>query len=98
MREKKPELKQVSTEITFVWMVMQSGSFIRGFEDARRGVPFDWRVGASDSDHKDAAWNYERGRQFAFVAPISMPLLIRGRLNKTAEALFMAAYRRRIIL
>jgi hypothetical protein len=73
---------------------MERPAFAQGFEDARRGVPFDWRVG---SDHTNAAWSYERGRQFAHIAPLDMPLQIDGRLNRKAVALCKAAFKRNLI-
>jgi hypothetical protein len=44
-----------TTEVTIA-MIMASPEFARGLDDARKGVPFDWRNGD---------WEYERGRLFA---------------------------------
>jgi hypothetical protein len=79
---------QVKTRRTTVVAVMSTPEFDKGFEDARRGVPFDWRI---DS------WEYERGRHLACIAPIDMPLRIGGKLNLKAVALYNAAVKRRYI-
>ena len=39
----------------------------------------------------DQQWAYERGRQFALIAPASMPLRKKGRLNLEALALLVAS-------
>ena len=72
---------------------MSSPEFKRGLDDARKGRPFDWRVGGWDG-----AWDYERGRQFAFIAPLDWPLRIGGRLNPKAVALYAAASKRKLVL
>jgi hypothetical protein len=68
---------------------MSSREFERGFEDVRRGVPFDWRI---DS------WEYERGRHFGHIAPLNMPLRIGVKLNLKAVALYDAAVQRRYVI
>jgi hypothetical protein len=69
---------------------MRSPAFERGFEDARRGVAFDWRVDD---------WQYERGRLLAHLAPRDLALFLDGRnLNPKAVALFDAAFNRRLIV
>jgi hypothetical protein len=74
---------------------MKRLEFARGFKDARAGIPFDWRIGGDDID---AAWDYERGRHFAFIAPLDMPLHINSKLNPKAVALCDAAFDRDLIL
>ena len=69
--------------------IMASPEFARGLDDARKGVPFDWRNGD---------WNYERGRLFAHIAPLGMPLWIAGHLNPKAVALCEAAFDRKLII
>jgi len=76
---------------------MESREFARGFEDARRGIPFDWRIGADATD-ANASWHYERGRLFAHIAPLNMPLRISGFLNPKALALCGAAFKREFII
>jgi len=46
----------------------------------------------------NGAWNYERGRDFAHIARLDMPLRTRGRLNPEAVALCKAAFKRRLLL
>jgi hypothetical protein len=81
--------RQVKTRRTTVLAVMSTREFERGFEDVRRGAPFDWRINS---------WQYERGRHFAYIAPISMPLKIGGKLNLKAIALYDAAVQRRYVI
>lgn len=69
--------------------------FARGLEDARNGRPFDWTVG---SKHPNAAWQYERGRAFGFIAPLNMPLRIGSKLNPKAVALCRAAFDRKLVV
>ena len=81
--------KQVPTKQVTTAMIMASPEFARGLDDARKGVPFDWRNGK---------WNYERGRLFAHIAPLGMPLRIDGHLNPKAVALCEAAFDREFII
>lgn len=74
---------QVKTIGVTLAQIMGSPAFERGFNDARKGIPFDWRVGSRTND----AWNYERGRHFAYIAPLDMPLRIGGKLNPKAIVL-----------
>lgn len=82
--------------------IMDSAAFAQGVNDKRTGrspaydeFTFDQVDGetfakASINRH----WNYERGRQWAAVAPLSMPLKIDGSLNPKAIALYRAARKR----
>ena len=78
-----PRLPQVKTGPFTVKSIMGTDEFERGFGDARKGRPFDWRIGGDDID---AAWDYERGRLLAHLAPLDMPLWINGKLNPKAAA------------
>ena len=78
-----PRLPQVKTVPFTVKSIMSTDEFERGFRDARKGRPFDWRIGGDDID---AAWDYERGRLLAHLAPLDMPLWINGKLNPKAAA------------
>ena len=73
---------------------MGSPEFALGLEEARKGVPFDWRSGADNG----TAWNYERGRLFGHIAPLDMPLRIGAKLNPRAVALCNSAFRRSLML
>jgi hypothetical protein len=88
------EQKQISTISITVQEIMETSEFARGFEDARAGIAFDWRIGSA-TNH---SWSYERGRQFAHIAPITMALRINGKLNRKALLLCSAAFAREIIL
>jgi hypothetical protein len=81
-------VKQAQTRKTTTIVIMSSPAFETGFSDARRGIPFDWRI---------EDWGYERGRLFGFIAPTSMSLKVGGKLNLKAVALYDAAVQRRLI-
>jgi hypothetical protein len=87
--------EQVWTIPVPVTVIMRSPHFERGFNDARKGLPFDWRVGGADGDD---TWSYERGRLFAHIAPLNMPLRIKGKLNPKAVALCDTAFNRNLIV
>jgi hypothetical protein len=75
--------EQVETALTTIDEIMKSKAFERGFDEQRAG-----RKPRYDEEHGNASWNYERGRQFAIIAPASMQLRLPGsrRLNpKAAE-------------
>jgi hypothetical protein len=59
---------------------MSDPKFALGVADVRanRGYPADYDT------WKDDCWAYERGRQWAQIAPRSLPLKIKGRLNPQA--------------
>jgi hypothetical protein len=82
-------MKQASTQSTTIRSIMSSPDFDLGLTDVRRGIPFDWRNGA---------WEYERGRLFAHIAPLNMPLRIDGKLNPKAIALLEAAFYRKFVI
>jgi hypothetical protein len=88
--------KQVKTKLTTTAKIMSSPAFGVGFNDARTGIPFDWRKGA-DTAGTNGAWDYERGRLFAHIAPITMLLYINSELNPEAVSLFDAASDRKLI-
>jgi hypothetical protein len=73
----------VSTEV-----LMRPDAFRRGVDEVRSGVAPDFDAPIDDD------WAYERGRQWALIAPRSMPLYIGNRINPKAVALFDGAYRR----
>jgi hypothetical protein len=55
--------------------IMRSGAFRRGVEEYRAGRRFD-------DTYND--WNYERGRQWAAIAPRDLPVFIGRRINPAA--------------
>ena len=81
--------KQVPTWFITTKAIMASPAFELGLDDVRRGIPFDWRIDK---------WEYERGRLFAFIAPLDMPLRVGNKLNPKAVALFDAASNRKLIV
>ena len=68
---------------------MASSEFRLGFQEARNGIPFDWRNGA---------WEYERGRLFAHLAPLNMPLRVGQQINPKAVTLLEAAFKRKLVI
>jgi hypothetical protein len=68
--------------------IVASKEFARGFDEVRRGLPFN-------PDNDD--WDYERGRLFGRIAPLDMPLRIGRRLNPRALALAEAAFKRNLL-
>ena len=88
---------QVETEQIGASYFLESRDFARGVEDvrARRPPRFDdyaWDQGGMPAT--DRQWAYEKGRQFATIAPRSMPLRIKGKLNLDALRLLVAAINR----
>ena len=84
----KRETDQVKTVPVSARTIMARKAFRLGFEDQRAGRKprYDEEQSTNDS------WDYERGRQFAIVAPAKMQLRLSGsrRLNPRAVALFTA--------
>lgn len=76
--------EQCETVQTTIWAIMRSAAFRAGVNDVRTGRParFDEFTGANED------WSYERGRQWATLAPMNMPLLIGRRINPKAEAVW----------
>jgi hypothetical protein len=97
---KIPHLKdrdQVETEHLGASYFLESRDFARGVEDVRAGRPprFDeyaWDQGGTPAT--DRQWAYEKGRQFAIIAPKTMPLRTNGKLNLDALRLLVAAINR----
>jgi hypothetical protein len=89
--------QQVATVAVDAASIMRRAAFLRGFNDVRAGRPacFDaYNFNQGNEDRKDlvnASWDYERGRQFATIAPVSMPLRRRGKLNRAALFLYLMA-------
>jgi hypothetical protein len=81
--------RQIRTISVATTTIMRDIDFERGFEDARNGIPFDWRIGS---------WGYERGRLLAHIAPLAMQLRIGSKLNPKAIALCEAAFQRKLII
>ena len=58
--------KQIVTRNVKISTVMRSAAFMRGFNEARKGVAMDYDV-FTESGETSKRWNYERGRLFGFV-------------------------------
>jgi hypothetical protein len=74
--------KQADEKRVTVASIVRSKEFAAGVDDVRSGRPprFD--------DPVAFTWDYERGRQFAMLAPMRMQVKIDGRVNPKAVALF----------
>jgi len=81
--------KQARTRSVSLHDIIASREFARGLEEVRTGLPFN-----PDNDE----WNYERGRAFGHIAPLSMPLRIGRALNPKALALAEAAFERKLLI
>lgn len=73
---------QADTRAVSTRTIMLSIAFRWGCNDYRAQRPF------RDDLPPNWDWNYERGRQFAAVAPRNMPIKVNGRLNADAVAIF----------
>jgi hypothetical protein len=69
--------------------LMRPAAFRRGVEEVRTGVAPNF-----DAPDIEDFWAYERGRQWALIAPCSMSLYVGSRINPKAIALFERAYQR----
>jgi hypothetical protein len=81
--------EQARTHAVTTFDIVSSEEFARGLDEVRNGLPFN-----PDID----SWNYERGRCFGFIAPLDMPLRIKGKLNPKALALADAAFNRKLLI
>jgi len=86
------EAEQVATTFTTTREIMMAASFAAGVADVRAGKP------ARFDSFSPGAWGYERGRAWALLAPMSMPLRIGRKLNPEAMRLFDTAWLRGEIL
>jgi hypothetical protein len=87
------DIKQAPTVPASTPQIMRHPDFAVGFDDIRNGRPFD-----PDRAHTNDSWAYERGRLFGAIAPLNMPLRIRGKLNPQAVRLCEAAFARRLVI
>jgi hypothetical protein len=81
---------QADVRSTTTWAIMRSPEFVAGVNSVRNGI-------APDYDF-DSTWDYERGRLWACLAPPTMPLKIKGKLNPLAVALFELAFTRKYLI
>ena len=66
--------------VTFEW-IMSQPTFLLGVADARVGRRYHRDYDLWDTSGQ---WSYERGRQWAALAPRDVPLKRNGRLNPAA--------------
>lgn len=57
---------QVRTRAGTLKSAMTRAAFVRGFKEAREGLPMDYEAFTGEGE-TNARWQYERGRQFGFV-------------------------------
>lgn len=57
-------MSQVPTKTVTLKSVMRRASFVRGFNEARFGMPMDYAVYEKEERER---WSYERGRLFGMV-------------------------------
>jgi hypothetical protein len=81
--------EQVNTRDATTREIVGSPEFAQGLDEARNEFPFNAR---NDS------WEYERGRLFAFIAPLDMPLRIGRALNPKAVKLAELAFSRKLLI
>jgi hypothetical protein len=77
--------EQVPTRTATAAAVLRSAAFNRGLDEARAGRPPDF-----DSHIDD--WDYERGRQFATIAPLTMRIFKNKKLNRKALQFLKRAF------
>jgi hypothetical protein len=98
--------QQEQTWVTSTEEIMRTADFARGVADKRSGRPpafetYNFYQGESDQAVEakiNGLWNYERGRQWACLAPPSMPLNINGKLNHKAVWLCDTAFNRKYLV
>jgi hypothetical protein len=81
--------KQAPTVRVSLRSIVASREFARGLDEVRKGLPFN-----PDNN----SWDYERGRCFGFIAPLSMQLRTGTRLNPKALKLAEAAFSRKLLI
>lgn len=81
--------KQATTRRVSYRSIVASREFAHGFAEVRTGLPFN-----PDND----SWNYERGRCFGMIAPLSMRLHIGKALNRKALKLAEKAFARKLLI
>lgn len=74
---------QVPTRLTTVAEIIRHPKFARGVADRRagRGYPADYDAWEDTNDR----WAYERGRQWATVAPRHVALMFNGKVTQAAK-------------
>ena len=78
--------EQVKTHRVSIETIMRTTAFRRGVVDVRTGRKprFD-----EEANGPSAGWYYERGRQFASLAPRNLPIVLDQQLNPHAVEFFL---------
>jgi hypothetical protein len=76
---------QADADPITVAAIMRSKEFREGVADVRLGRP------ARYGDLIDDTWNYGRGRLWALIAPMRMPVMLGGRVNREAWVILARA-------
>jgi hypothetical protein len=71
---------QIPTRSTTIEAIMSSPKFQLGVEDARAGRGYP--AGYDGWKHTNDRWTYERGRQWAQLAPRSVALKVNGKISE----------------
>lgn len=58
---------QVKTKSCSLKSIIYRASFVRGFNEVKKGVPMDYDAYTGPHDDTNDRWAYERGRQFAYM-------------------------------
>jgi hypothetical protein len=58
--------EQVKTKYGSLKSAMTSAAFVRGFKEARKGLPMDYEAFTGNGE-TNSRWQYERGRQFGII-------------------------------
>jgi hypothetical protein len=98
--------QQEQTWVASTEEIMQTADFARGVADKRSNRPPAFETYNFYQDESDQAaeakinglWNYERGRQWACLAPPTMALNINGKLNPKAVSLCKSAFDRKYLV
>lgn len=81
--------KQVTTKNTGLRGVMRSAAFVRGFREARAGIPMDYDC-YQGHGQTNTRWDYERGRLLGLI--FQGPLKLGHRVNPMAVYEMKRAY------
>jgi hypothetical protein len=77
--------EQVPSDPVTLAGIMRSKEFREGVSDVRGGRP------ARYTDPVDDTWDYGRGRLWALIAPMRMPVMLGGKVNPEAKAILARA-------
>ena len=88
-------IRQVTTKGTGVRGVIRSAAFVRGFNEARSGVPMDYDA-YQDQGQTNVRWAYERGRLLGLI--YQGPLKHGHRVADAAVRALSEAHRQRLVI